>query len=69
MVCGYAFEHPLILQFLLSTFLRTPSLCRAFLTLILFHALVDDKPDLTTARAFLASPAQGVTYNTGTWRT
>ncbi|KIK67227.1 hypothetical protein GYMLUDRAFT_37305 [Collybiopsis luxurians FD-317 M1] len=27
----------------------------------------DDKPDLKTVRAFVASTAQGIVYNTGTW--
>lgn len=29
----------------------------------------DDRPDLETLRAFLASTAQGVSYNCGVWRT
>jgi len=28
----------------------------------------DDKPDLETMRAFFATPAQGIVYNTGVWR-
>lgn len=28
----------------------------------------DDKPDMSTARAFLGSVAQGVSYNAGVWR-
>jgi ureidoglycolate hydrolase len=30
--------------------------------------LADDKPDLSTLRAFVASTAQGISYNTGVWR-
>jgi allantoicase len=29
----------------------------------------DDKPDLKTLRAFIATAAQGIVYNTGIWRT
>ena len=29
----------------------------------------DDKPDLKTLRAFVASASQGIVYNTGIWRT
>lgn len=29
---------------------------------------VDDKPDLSTLRAFVASTAQGISYNAGIWR-
>lgn len=28
----------------------------------------DDKPDLDTVRAFLVTPAQGVSYHPGIWR-
>jgi allantoicase len=28
----------------------------------------DDKPDLSTLRAFLATSSQGVSYNEGIWR-
>ena len=28
----------------------------------------DDKPDLSTLRAFLATSSQGVSYNQGIWR-
>lgn len=28
----------------------------------------DDKPDLSTLRAFMATAAQGVSYDQGTWR-
>jgi len=28
----------------------------------------DDKPDMSTARAFLGTVAQGVSYNMGVWR-
>ena len=28
----------------------------------------DDNPDLNTIRAFLATAAQGISYNIGTWR-
>lgn len=28
----------------------------------------DDRPDLETMRAFIATPAQGIVYNTGIWR-
>lgn len=30
---------------------------------------LDDKPDLSTLKAFLTSPSQGISYNTGVWRT
>jgi allantoicase len=29
--------------------------------------LLDDRPDLSTLRAFIASAAQGVVYDTGIW--
>lgn len=28
----------------------------------------DDKPDMSTARAFLGTAAQGISYNMGVWR-
>ena len=28
----------------------------------------DDQPDMTTARAFLSTSAQGLSYNAGIWR-
>lgn len=36
---------------------------------IVAHNGEDDKPDLTTLRAFVASASQGIVYNTGIWRT
>ena len=28
----------------------------------------DDKPDMSTARAFIGTVAQGISYNAGIWR-
>lgn len=36
---------------------------------IVAHNGEDDKPDLKTLRAFVASASQGIVYNTGIWRT
>jgi allantoicase len=35
---------------------------------VVAHNGADDKPDLSTLRAFVASAGQGITYNTAIWR-
>ncbi|QRV94187.1 allantoicase [Ceratobasidium sp. AG-Ba] len=39
---------------------------RAYLVIVALNG-ADDKPDLSTLRAFVASTAQGISYNTGVW--
>lgn len=47
-----------------STQLFVPMNAERYLVIV---ALGDDKPDLTTLRAFEASPTQGITYHPGVW--
>ncbi|KAF8757022.1 Allantoicase [Rhizoctonia solani] len=43
-----------------------PKAGRAYLVIVALNG-VDDKPDLSTLRAFVASTAQGISYNMGVW--
>lgn len=44
-----------------------PQAPRAYLVVVALNG-ADDKPDLASLRAFVASTAQGVVYDTGIWR-
>ncbi|KDN46227.1 hypothetical protein RSAG8_04454, partial [Rhizoctonia solani AG-8 WAC10335] len=43
-----------------------PKAGRAYLVIVALNG-ADDKPDLSTLRAFVASTAQGISYNMGVW--
>lgn len=44
-----------------------PNAGRAYLVVVALNG-DDDKPDLRTLRAFVATTSQGIVYNTGVWR-
>lgn len=62
---GNTFTAKLLEKHALSTQLFVPMNCKKrYLVLV---ATGNDKPDLSTLKAFIASPNQGITYHPGTW--
>lgn len=61
---AFPFEVAMLERHAKSTQVFVPMTARAYLAIV---ARGDDRPDLATLAAFLAGPAQGVSYRPGVW--